>query len=156
MATLTRITVAPTLLAVAVVAAGCVEPTPEFVYLRTDSVRVVVTVSAESPVPVGTWLPLRASRAISGEWRKVPFAEVAPDTPWLGYVPPPTEDEVAANLRWYIDPVEGAEFDASAPKPGPIEQRAVRFSKPGIYRLWADSYPPIDARSNTLQVEVVP
>ena len=156
MVTLTRITVAPTLLAVASLASGCVEPTPEFVYLRTDSVRVVVTVSAESRVPVGTWLPLRASRAIRGEWRKVPFAEVAPDTPWLGYVPPPTEDEVAANLRWYVDPVEGAEFDASAPKPVPIEQRAVRFSQPGIYRLWADSYPPIDARSNTLQVEVVP
>ena len=86
----------------------------------------------------------------------MPFAEVAPATPWIGYVPPPQEDEVAANLRWYVDPVEGAEFDAAAPKPVPIEQRAVRFAKPGTYRLWADSYPPIDARSNTLQVEVVP
>ena len=149
-------TVAPTLLAVAVFAAGCGETSPEFVYVRTDSVTVVVTVRAGNRVPVNTWLPLQASRTTTGEWRKVPFTEVAPDTPWIGYIPPPREDEVAANLRWYVEPVEGAEFDAMAPRPVPIQQRAVRFSRPGVYRLWADSHPPIDARSNTLQVEVVP
>ena len=146
----------PAGLTLALLATACVEQAPEFVYVRTDSVKVAVTAQADRRVSVNTWLPLRASRTVTGEWRKVPFAEVAPDTPWLGYVPPPTEDEVAASLRWNVDPVEGAEFDASAPKPVPIQQRAVRFSRPGNYRLWADSYPPIAARSNTLQVEVVP
>jgi hypothetical protein len=143
-------------LSLALCASGCGEPTPEFVYVRTDSVTVVVSVRAEGHVAVNTWLPLRATRATSGEWRKVPFTEISPDTPWIGYVPPPKEDEVAANLRWFVEPVDGAEFDASAPKPVPIQQRAVRFSKPGVYRLWAESHPPIAARSNTLQVEVVP
>ena len=146
----------PALVVLALVATACTEPTPEFVYVRTESVDVVVTVRAQSRVPVNTWLPLRASRTTTGEWRRVPFSEVGPDTPWIGYVPPAKEDEVAANLRWHVEPVEGAQFDAMAPKPVPIEQRAVRFSRPGIYRLWAESHSPLDARSNTLQVEVVP
>ncbi len=92
----------------------------------------------------------------TGEWRKVPFAEVAEGTPWLGYVPPEREDEVAGSLRWYVEPSDGAVFDAWAPKPVPIDQRAVKFSKPGMYRLWATSHAPLDARSNTVQIRVLP
>ena len=130
---------------------------PEFVYLRTDSVRVAVIVEAEAEVQVGTWLPLRAIRTTTGEWRRVPYREVAHGTPWLGYVPPAREDEVAANLRWFVEPDDGtAVFDAWAPRPVPIDQRAVKFSKPGVYRLWATSHAPLDAVSNILQVRVLP
>ena len=129
---------------------------PEFVYLRTESVEVKVIAYAEAQVPVGTWLPLRATRTTTGDWRRVPYRDIAAGTPWLGYVPPLREKEVAANLRWYVDPADGATFDALAPRPVPIDQRAVRFSKPGVYRLWATSHAPLDAVSNTLEVRVLP
>jgi hypothetical protein len=35
-----------------------------------------------------------------------------------------------------------------------LDERAVKFARPGVYRLWATSHPPLDATSNTLQVEV--
>jgi hypothetical protein len=72
------------------------------------------------------------------------------------YMPPEREDEVAASLRWYVEPTDGAVFDSWAPRPVPINQRAVKFSKPGVYRLWATSYVPLDAMSNTLQIRVLP
>ena len=132
------------------------EKPPEFVYLRTDSVKVSVMVYAEAQVEVDTWLPLRATRTRTGEWRKVAYREISQDSPWLGYVPPDREDEVAASLRWYVEPKDGAVFDAWAPRPVPINQRAVKFSKPGVYRLWATSHVPLDAISNTLQIRVLP
>ena len=74
--------------------------------------------------------------------------------PWMGYLPPENEPEVAANLRWFAEPMDGVEFDSIVPRPVPLLQRAVKFSKPGTYRLWATSHAPLDATSNTLQIEV--
>jgi hypothetical protein len=130
------------------------EQKPELVYLRTDSVTVEVTVRAESTVAVGDWLRLNASRSTSDGWRKVAFEEVPPGTPWIGYIPPAHEIEVAANLRWFAEPMAGVEFDAWAPRPVSLLERAVRFSRPGRYRLWATSHAPLDATSDTLHVEV--
>ena len=138
-----------------VVAGACTERPPEYVYLRTEAVAVTVTARSAPRVRVGEWLPLSASRSARGEWQKVRFIDVPQGTSWIGYVPPEHEDEVAANLRWFADPMDGVEFDAVPPKPVPIEQRAVRFSKPGAYRLWATSHSPLDATSNTLEIEAV-
>jgi hypothetical protein len=133
-----------------------VDEVPEFVYLRTESVVVTVEVHAAERVQVGEWLTLRASRSTTGPWRQVRFKDVAQDTPWIGYVPPEREEEVAASLRWFVEPAEGVAFDAWAPTPVPVRERAVRFSQPGTYRLWATSHAPVDATSNALQVTVVP
>ena len=156
-----RLPTVRTLLAVAFALSACSscdlrEKPPEFVYLRTDSVKVNVTVYSEAQVQVDRWLPLRATRTTTGEWRKVAYREISQDAPWLGYMPPEREDEVAASLRWYVEPTEGAVFDSWAPRPVPINQRAVKFSKPGVYRLWATSYVPLDAMSNTHQIRVLP
>ncbi|MGE3926862.1 MAG: hypothetical protein AB7G13_28380 [Lautropia sp.] len=133
-----------------------IEEVPEFVYLRTESVIVAVTVSSETQIKVDEWLRLSAVRTTSGEWRKVPFKEVSENTPWIGYLPPEREAEVAANLRWHAEPREGVSFDAWAPRPVPTTERAVKFLKPGTYRLWATSHAPLDATSNSLQVMVLP
>src|SRR5687768_12297150 len=45
------------------------EQKPEFVYLRTDSVTVAVTVRSAPTVAVGDWLRLNASRSTSEGWR---------------------------------------------------------------------------------------
>ncbi|RPH54738.1 MAG: hypothetical protein EHM89_18150 [Acidobacteria bacterium] len=161
MATMRRLQIFLTLLVATFAVSACSpadapEEAPEFVYLRTDSVKVAVTVHAEAQVHVDKCLPLRATRTTTGEWRKVPYREVAEGTPWLGYVPPERENEVAGGLRWYVEPTDGVVFDSWAPKPVPIDQRAVKFSKPGVYRLWATSYAPLDATSNTLEVRVIP
>jgi hypothetical protein len=129
---------------------------PEFVYLRTQSVVVTVTIRADQRVTVGEWLRLRATRAITGEWQKIPFRELPAGTPWIGYVPPERENEVAGNLHWFAQPSDGVLFDAWAPKPVGILERAVKFARPGTYRLWATSHAPIDTTSNSLMVEVLP
>lgn len=131
------------------------EQVPEYVYLRTDSVVVSVTVRAEGRVGVGEWLPLKARRTTVGEWKKVAFREVEEGGAWIGYVPPPHEEEVAANLHWYAEPSQGVRFDAWAPVPVPRPQRAVMFARPGRYKLWATSYAPQNATSNVLEIEVV-
>jgi hypothetical protein len=133
---------------------SCNPSAPEYVFVRTGSVVVTVTAQAESRVQVGKWLRLRASRATTGHWNKVRFVEIPNGTPWIGSVPPQYEPEVAANLRWYAEPIDGVEFDSWVPKPVPDLERAVRFAKPGNYRLWASSHAPLDAASNILQVEV--
>lgn len=133
-----------------------IEEVPEFVYLRTESVVVTVSVRSETQVKVDEWLKLRAIRTTSGQWRKVLFKEVPENTPWIGYLPPEREAEVAANLRWHAEPREGVSFDAWAPRPVPTMERAVKFRKPGTYRLWATSHAPLDATSNSLQVTVLP
>ena len=134
---------------------ACSPSTPVYVYVRTSSVVVTVTVRSDSRVQVGEWLRLRASRATSGHWEKVRFVDVPRGLSWIGYVPPEYEPEVAANLRWFAEPMDGVEFDATVPRPVPILERAVRFAKPGNYRLWASSHAPLDATSNTLQIEVI-
>jgi hypothetical protein len=133
---------------------ACAAAAPEHVYVRTSSVRVTVTVQSESGVRVGDWLRLRASRATTGEWQKVRFADLPKDTPWLGYIPPPEESAVAASLRWFAEPLDGVEFNNPAAGIVALDERAVKFARPGIYRLWATSHLPLDATSNTLQVEV--
>ena len=133
---------------------GCSPSSPEYVYVRTSSVAVNVTARAESRVQVGEWLRLNASRATTGDWNRVRFADVDEGMPWIGYIPPQYESEVAANLRWFSEPMDGVEFDAQAPRPVPTMERAVRFARPGKYRIWASSHPPLDATSNVLQVEV--
>ncbi len=127
---------------------------PERVFIRTESVVVAVTVRSGARVAVGEWLPLTATRSTRGDWEEVRFADLEEGVPWLGYRPPENEPEVAANLRWFAEPMDGVEFDSTVPRPVPLLQRAVKFSKPGIYRLWATSHPPLDATSNTLQIEV--
>jgi hypothetical protein len=136
--------------------AACESGAPEYVYVRTSSVMVTVTVQSESGVRVGDWLRLRATRATSGEWQRLRFAEMPKDTPWLAYIPPAHEPEVAASLRWFAEPAGGVEFNNPVAQVVPLVERAVRFATPGVYRLWATSHPPVDASSNTLQVKVTP
>ena len=133
---------------------GCSPSTSEYAYVPTSSVVVTVTARAESRVQVGEWLRLSASRATTGHWNKVRLVEIPEGTPWIGAIPPQYEPEVAANLRWFAEPMDGVEFDSWAPRPVPLMQRAVRFAKPGNYRLWASSYAPLDATSNILRIEV--
>ena len=115
---------------------------------------VTVTAEAKSRVRVGEWLELRASRTTTGPWRKLRFADVPKDVPWIAYIPPDREPGMAASLRWYAEPMDGVEFDNPAMRSVPAAERRVRFARPGTYRLWATSYAPLDARSNTLQVDV--
>jgi hypothetical protein len=134
--------------------AGCGSGAPEFVYVRTSSVTVTVIAQSESRVRAGDWLRLRASRATAGQWQKLRFADLPKDAPWIAYIPPAHESDLAASLRWFADPAEGVEFNNPAAGVVPLVDRGVRFARPGTYRLWATSHPPLDARSNTLQVEV--
>ena len=134
--------------------AACDSGTPEYVFVRTSSVTVTVTAQAESRVRAGEWLRLRASRATTGQWQKLRFEDVPQGAAWIAYIPPAQESDVAASLRWHAEPTDGVEFDNPALRAAPPVERAVRFSRPGTYRLWATSHAPLDARSNTLQVEV--
>jgi hypothetical protein len=134
--------------------AACDSGAPEYVYVRTSSVVVTVTVQSDSTTRVGDWLRLRASRAARGEWRKLRFADLPKDAAWLAYIPPEDEPGVAANLRWFAEPAAGVEFNNPVTGVVALEERGVKFASPGRYRLWATSHPPLDATSNTLEVDV--
>ena len=139
---------------VALTLLACDSGTPEYVYVRTSSVIVTVTAQSESRVRVGEWLRLRANRRTTGQWQRLRFADVPKDTPWIAYIPPEHEPDVAASLRWFAEPADGVEFNNPATGAVPLEERGVRFARAGTYRLWATSYAPQDAMSNTLQIDV--
>jgi hypothetical protein len=134
--------------------AACGPGAPEFVYVRTSSVTVTVLAQSDSRVRAGDWLRLRASRATTGQWQKVRFADVPNGVAWIAYLPPAQESGLGPSLRWFADPADGVEFDNPAFRVVPPDERGVRFARPGTYRLWATSSPPLDGKSNTLQVEV--
>ena len=139
---------------IALLLAACDPGTPEYVYVRTSSVMVTVTVQSDSRSRVGDWLRLRAARAVKGEWRKLRFADLPKDAAWLAYIPPEHEPGVAASLRWFVEPADGVEFNNPVTGVVALDERAVRFARPGRYRLWATSHPPLDGTSNVLEVEV--
>ena len=134
--------------------AACDSGAPEYVYVRTSSVVVTVTVQSDSTTRVGDWLRLRASRTVRGEWRKLRFADIPKDVAWIAYIPPEHEPGVAANLRWFAEPADGVEFNNPVTGVVALDERGVKFARPGRYRLWATSHPPVDATSNTLEVDV--
>ena len=115
---------------------------------------VTLTVQSDSRVRAGEWLPLRASRVTTGQWQRLRFADLPKDTPWMAYIPAERESDLAASLRWFADPAAGVEFDNPVTRVVPPEARAVKFARPGTYRLWATGHAPLDATSNTLQIEV--
>ena len=126
-------------------------PPPEFVYVRTPEVRVQVEVRAERDhAPVDTWIRLHATRRISGTWRRQRYAELSPDTLFLSQQPPPFEAEVAANLRWLVDPPDGARMNVPGLQDMRLLERQIRFERPGVYRVSARSHVPIDGESNVL------
>ena len=130
------------------------EPLPEFGYVRAPEVRVVVTVDGPARAQVGRWYLLSASRQSHGAWARRRLVELPEETPWLSQPPPALEAEVAANLTWHTEPKGVAKFDCCDLSMATSAQRKVMFTQAGKIRLWATSAAPLDARSNTIEIDV--
>ena len=124
-------------------------PGPSF----SQSVQLSTAQGERATVRVEEPLILHAQR-ISGPWVEVARDSLAPDACWLVSPPPELEDEVAGNLRWLVEPPGSVTFNVELRLDF---TREVRFSKPGIYQLSAQSsaWCKKPHSGNTVTVEVV-
>ena len=76
------------------------------------------------------------ARRTSGPWVQKSRVDVQDEGCWWRSAPPEVEHEVAANVRWLVNPDSIASFNVRF---RPDHTREVRFSKPGVYRLTARS-----------------
>jgi len=136
--------------------AACTPEAPSRVFVPadsyTESVDVTTAQGDSARIVVMEALLLHGVRR-SGPWVEVEHASLPPDACWWARPPEPLEAEVAGNLRWHAEPLEGVEFGGLRPDLA----RDVRFSRPGRYVLWAESsgWCSEPYSGDTLVVEVV-
>jgi hypothetical protein len=125
-----------------------------WVYLPAPGSTPAVEISAPNLVRQGVWIDLKARR-LNGSWRRVRRRDVVRGQNPAPVEPPPTEEDVQANLRWTVEPDGIAEFNVPTSDDDPFRRR-VRFRQPGVYTLRAYSAYPAPAESRTLTINVVP
>lgn len=117
-------------------AAGCTEPVPPTVYVPAadyaQSVHASATLDA-GPARAGAWVPLEAT-VTAGPWRPVPRDSANLQDCWWRRPPPPVDTAAASKVNWTVEPADSVVFNQPRP---PVWARAVRFPRPGTYRLWA-------------------
>ena len=138
-----------------ILVAGCYDPPPpEKVFVPGPDVSTTVTISVSTTkAAVDEPVILYASRMASG-FVEMPYDNVPSGVQWWRQMPPAYEKEVAANLKWIVEPEGSARFNTDLRMDF---TREVRFSKPGVYRLRAVSaaYGPVPVPSKTVTIEVV-
>ena len=141
-------------LAVLLTAACSREPSEVFVPgpSFSQSIRLSTAQGERATVRVEQPLILHAQRT-SGPWIAAERASLPPDACWLVSPPADTEPEVAGNLRWLVEPPDSATFNVQLR----LDQtREVRFSRPGVYQLSAQSSAwctqPYDGNNLTVSV----
>jgi hypothetical protein len=128
---------------------------PEMVFIPAEGYSVSVEVTVPPTGFVGEWIPLSASRR-SGPWKQVSYKDVPADTPWFPEVPG-LEKEVAGNLSWHTDPENATRFGNPYQDDIPEDyshRRWMKFSKPGIYKIWGHSAIPTPAESNVAVITI--
>jgi hypothetical protein len=132
------------------VAGGCAEKPPEWIFIPANSYRCDVTIEIRSPVKVGEEVLLHAVRT-NGPWKRVrPGEALAGVTPW-GKEPPAHQSgfDVTGSLHWQVTPAGFAQFSGEARR-----ERTIRFGKAGHYRIKAINAFPTAATSNEIEVVV--
>ena len=130
------------------------EPSLVYVPVKPPEVIVDASVSAVDAV-VGEALTLHARRFYRGEWEQVKRKSLSEGACWMRRPPPESEDEVADNIHWTVDPGEQAKFNLNLRRD---HTRTVTFSAPGQYRIsgsssvWCGS--PVSVEPGTILVEV--
>jgi hypothetical protein len=126
------------LLAALGTAVACGHPDPDFVWIPAEGFKAGLAISADTAEPpTGQWITLHAQRR-TGPWRRVTRESLAEDACWVVEAPPDVEPDVAASVRWTVEPNVGVSFNL--PDPANIHARSIRFERPGRYRLHATSH----------------
>ena len=117
---------------------GCYSP-PDFVFVPGEDFDQSLSIRSEqglaATVRPDEGLVLHAVRT-SGPWIEVRRDSLPVDACWWASPPEPVEEEVAGSVRWRSTPEEAAEFNLDLRTDG---TREVRFSRPGVYDLTAES-----------------
>ena len=138
---------------------ACDPPVPEWVWIPSPEFKAALEVwVGDDPgqtFRVAQWISLHAARS-TGPWQRVPYKDLPADARWLRRPPEAREKNVEANVRWQSEPSGHAEFNL--PKAREILVRKVRFSKPGRYKIWAESqiWGGAIVESNVLELSVEP
>lgn len=137
--------------------AACRETVPDHVYAPSpeyqQSLRIQIVGDSGKTLRAGNALTLHAERR-TGPWRLVARDSAILTNCWWVRPPPAEEREVASSVTWRVDPADSVRFNLPQP---PLLVRQVRFSRPGVYRLWAVS-PGCPTRlfSDTLEFTILP
>ncbi len=121
-------------------------------YIPDSAFQITVTIDAPQRGKVDQWIPLHAARK-SGPWKKVARSQVPTGVLPLPEPPLPVEDNVQNNLRWVVDPPDTGRFNLPGSDTD-VTTRAVKFAKPGTYKLTGYSSFPAAAQSNTISIEI--
>lgn len=120
--------------------AACASDIPETVYVPAPDYQqhlaIAIVLGDETAPRTGIHLRLSAMREM-GPWRAVPRDSANLEACWWGGPPPEREPEVAANVHWHVQPSDSVLFNIPMP---PDSTRTIRFARPGVYRLWAESH----------------
>ena len=137
-----------------VLVGGCYDPPPPAkVFIPGPDVSTTVTISVSTKkAAVDEPVILYASRTSSG-FVEMPYGDVPSGVQWWRQMPPAYENEVAANLKWIVEPEGKAQFNTNFRKDF---TREVRFSEPGTYKLYgiSSAYGPKPVTSKTVTIEV--
>lgn len=106
-------------------------PAPDF----TQALSIATAQGPRAGIRVGEPLRLHAARR-TGPWIRVARASLPENACWLAVSPPDFEREVAATVRWHVEPPHQATFNGGLRPDG---TREVVFAAPGTYRLTAVS-----------------
>lgn len=129
-------------------------PAPQFVYVPTTEIEVRVRIVVPEKVRQGEPVRLHATRESIGEWKRIRYTELPPNSRWFAKPWPSQETEVAANLTWMTEPQMAAKYDVGLRSLELGMQREAVFKAPGTFTIWALSATPYPAKSNVVTVEV--
>jgi hypothetical protein len=131
---------------------------PPVVFVAGEGFRETLQISTGagmSPV-IGVNQPLTLhARRTSGPWAAIPRGELQGEQCWWGAAPQEIEPEVADNVRWLVKPDSAAALFNIRYRTN--RTRDVRFSKPGVYSLTAQSNVScsVPAFVDTLMIRVI-
>lgn len=119
-----------------------------------ETLQISTGAGASPVITVNEPLILHARRT-SGPWAAIPRGEAPGEGCWWGAAPPEIEPEVADNVRWSVKPDSAAALFNIRYRTD--RTREVRFSKPGVYSVTAQSSLScgVSALVDTLMIRVV-
>jgi hypothetical protein len=131
---------------------------PPVVFVAGEGFRETIQISTGAGMSpaIGVNQPLTLhARRTSGPWAAIPRGELQGEQCWWSAAPPAVEPEVADNVRWLVKPDSAAALFNIRYRTD--RTREVRFSKPGVYSLTAQSNVScsVPAFVDTLMIRVI-
>ena len=147
------------LLVVTLSTSACDPPAPEWVWVPAPDFEATLHVwVGDEPgesLRVEEWINLHANRS-TGPWIRAKYKDLPADARWLTRPPEEREENVEANVHWYVEP--SGYHKLNLPTAPDILTRQIQFSEPGQYKIWAESHTwgGGQVESNVVEISIRP